>query len=269
MSLHSTVFIRRALVVALLSFTSGVSSVWAADAAAQAAAQAPAPRDANGKIIISNEPGKPIGLWVTDYSTRVPMFNYDQVKFKPWAKGLFDARQKHDLEPHARCKPSGGVRQFLTPYGVEILEMADLKQIYIFDLGGPHTWRTIYMDGRGHPEKWEPTYYGHSIGHWDGDTLVVETTGYNTGFWFERAGLPHTESVKTTEYFTRRSQGVMDYRFVMEDPTVYEAPVEGNLKMNFRQEELFEYQCQQSNYAPELMVDETNRAVGRSSPITP
>ncbi len=61
----------------------------------------------------------------------------------------------------------------------------------------------------------------------------------------------------------------MDYRFVMEDPMTYEAPVEANLKMNWREEELFEYQCQQSNYAPELMVGDEQNAIGRSNSIVP
>lgn len=254
--------LRPALAIALLCMTSGIT-------AALAAESAPAPRDANGRILIANAPGEPLGLWVTDYSTRVPFFRIEDIKFKPWAKGLYDARQAHDLEPHARCKASGGIRQFLTPYGVEILEVPELQQVFIFDLGGPHSWRTIYLDGRSHPADLEPNNYGHSIGRWQGDTLVVESTGYNTSFWFERAGLPHTESVKVTEYFTRRDRNTMDYRFVMEDLMTYDAPVEGNLKMNWREEELFEYVCQQSNYAPELMVDETLEAIGRSSPIVP
>ncbi len=254
--------LRPALAIALLCMTSGIT-------AALAAESAPAPRDANGKILIANAPGEPLGLWVTDYSTRLPFFKIEDIKFKPWAKGLYDARQAHDLEPHARCKASGAIRQFLTPYGVEILEVPELQQVFIFDLGGPHSWRTIYLDGRSHPTDLEASNYGHSIGRWQGDTLVVESTGYNTSFWFERAGLPHTESVKVTEYFTRRDKRTMDYRFVMEDPMTYDAPVEGNLKMNWREEELFEYVCQQSNYAPELMVDETNEAIGRSSPIVP
>jgi hypothetical protein len=254
--------LRPALAFALLCVTSGISAAFAAESG-------PAPRDANGKILIANAPGEPLGLWVPDYSTRLPFFKIEDIKFKPWAKGLYDARQAHDLEPHARCKASGAIRQFLTPYGVEILEVPELQQVFIFDLGGPHSWRTIYLDGRSHPADLEPNNYGHSIGRWQGDTLVVESTGYNTSFWFERAGLPHTESVKVTEYFTRRDKRTMDYRFVMEDPMTYDAPVEGNLKMNWREEELFEYVCQQSNYAPELMVDETNEAIGRSSPIVP
>src|SRR5438128_2505938 len=81
--------------------------------------------------------------------------------------------------------PSGGPRQFLTPYGVEFVEMDDLQRIYIFDVGGPHTYRIVYMDGRPHPKDKDlvPDYYGHSVGRWEGDTLVVDSVVYNEKFW--------------------------------------------------------------------------------------
>lgn len=266
MSLCGSTF-RRAFSVSLLAVAIAASNAYAA----AAAESEPAPRDANGKLYISAAPGQPMGLWFTDYSTRIPFFVAENIKFKPWAKGLYDARQAHDLEPHARCKASGAVRQLLTPYGVEILEIADLKQLYIFDIGGPHSWREVNMDGRPLPENPEPTNYGYSIGHWEGDTLVIESNGYNTEFWFERQGLPHTEAVRVTEYYTRRDKDHMDYRFVMEDPLTYDAPVDINLKLVWREgEELFEYVCQQSNYAGDLMVNETSGgAVGKTNSIIP
>jgi hypothetical protein len=239
-------------------------------ATAAPAESAPAPRNAAGRVLISNPPGTPVGLWVPDYSTGIPFFNVEDVKFKPWAKGLFEARQTHDLEPHARCKASGAIRQLLTPYGVEILEVAALQKLFIFDIGGPHSYREVYMDERSHPVNPEPNNYGHSIGWWAGDTLVIDSVGYNTDFWFERMGLPHTESVHIAEYYTRLDRKTLAYRFVMTDPQVYDAPVEGNLRLNWREgEELFEYMCQQSNYASDLMVNDDLQAIGKTSRIVP
>ena len=212
------------------------------------------------------------GVWLTSYLPGQPLFfDVDAVQFRPWAKGLFDARQQHDLEPHARCKASGAIRQFLTPYGVEIVEIKALERLYIFDIGGPHTYREVFMDGRGHPADLVPTNYGHNIGWWDGDTLVIESVGYNEDFWFERMGLPHTESVHITEFFRRTDLNTVEYTFVMDDPTAYERPVEGHLTLLWREGvELFEYICQQSNYASELMVNPDDLlAVGKTSPIIP
>jgi hypothetical protein len=210
------------------------------------------------------------GIWLPVYGGGSPSFRTENVVFKPWAQGLFDARQRHDLEPHARCKPSGAVRQFLTPYGVEIVEIDELKRLYIFDIGGPHSFREVFMDGRSHPANLSPTYYGHNIGWWEGDTLVVDSVGYNEGFWFERMGLPHTEAVHVTEYFKRVDANNVEYRFVMEDETAYDTPVEGQMRLSWREgEELFEYVCQQSNYADQLMVNPDDPDAVRTSVIVP
>jgi len=246
----------------------GAGSAMAAESVADESL--PAPRDAEGHILISRAEGERSGLWVPDYRSSPPTFNFDEVEFKPWAKGLYDDRQRHDLEPHARCKASGAVRQLLTPYGVEILDLPDLQRIYIFDIGGPHTFREIYMDGRSHPTEFENNNYGHSIGWWEGDTLVIDSIGYNTEFWFERRGLPHTEAAHVIEYYTRTDHDSMEYRFVMEDAQTYNSAVEGRVSLNWRgDQELFEYLCQQANYAYDLMVNEKGEAIGRTSRIVP
>ena len=151
--------------------------------------------------------------------------------FQPWAKALFDDREKHELEPHARCKASGMTRQFLTPYGTEFVEIAELKRIYIFDVGGPHTFRTIYMDGRSHPKNLTPSYYGHSIGWWEGDTLVVDSVGFNESFWWDRRGLPHTEQLHFVERFTRTDSRNMRYEFTVDDPGAYTKPFSGTMNI--------------------------------------
>jgi hypothetical protein len=212
------------------------------------------------------------GLWVTTYLPGQPaFFDVDAVQFKPWAKALYDARQEHDLEPHARCKASGGIRQFLTPYGVEIVELKALKRLYIFDIGGPHTYRVVYMDGRSHPDDLSHTNYGHNIGWWDGDTLVIDSVGYNEDFWFERSGLPYTEDVHVVERFKRTDPDTVKYTFELTDPKAYDAPVVGHLTLRWHEgEELFEYICQQGNQAFDLMVNpEDLNAVGKTSPIVP
>ena len=130
-------------------------------------------------------------------------------------------REKNQLEPHTRCKPSGTARQFITPYGVEIVELPDVKRVFIFDIGGPHTYRTIYTDGRSHPRPLDPSYYGHSIGRWDGDTLIVDTIGFNEGFWMDRRGAPHTDRLRTVERFTRTDSRTIKYELTIDDPGAY------------------------------------------------
>jgi hypothetical protein len=126
------------------------------------------------------------------------------------------------------------------------------------------------MDGRNHPENLTPTNYGHSIGWWDKDTFVVDTVGYNEDFWLDRRGLPHTEQLHTIEHFTRTDKNTIDYKITIDDPGAYTKPYEGGFNLRYNEnQELFEYVCQQANYAHELMVGGESRTVSRSSPIVP
>ena len=228
----------------------------------------PVPRYATGRVMLGGRTPAEMGVWQPGPVVGNPL-NMENIPYQPWARAMAADRDANELEPHTRCKASGALRQFLTPYGVEILELPEMQQAFIFDIGGPHTFRTIYMDGRSHPKNLTPTYYGHSIGWWDGDSLVVDTVGYNEGFWMDRGRLPHTDALHTVEKFTRTAFNIMRYEYTVDDPGAYTKPFTG--AMNLRWEagtELFEYQCQQANYAHELMVGEYKK-VDRTSFIVP
>jgi len=248
--------------------------------AAPAAPPKPTPRGANGKPILGTMPGE-TALWLpaggggerlTAPDTADPSpqkLRVSEVPMLPWARAVYDYRGENQLEPHTRCRPSGGPRQFLTPYGVEILEMPNLQVIFIFDLGGPHTYRTIYMDGRAHPKDPVPTYYGHSVGRWDGDALVIDTVGFNEKFWMDRLGTPHTEKLHMTEKLTRTDYNTMKYDVTIEDPGAYTKTWTSGFNLRWvANSELFEYVCQDNNYAPELMVG-TQESIDRTSKIVP
>jgi hypothetical protein len=138
-------------------------------------------------------------VWLPVFGIRDPISTYEKVPFQPWAKALYDYRQVNELEPHTRCKASGTARQFLTPYGVEFVELPELQRIYIFDIGGPHTYRTIYMDGRSHPGQ------GQRLLLRSFDRLVGgrHAGGRHDGLQREllarSPGLPHTAAMHTIE----------------------------------------------------------------------
>jgi len=191
------------------------------------------------------------------------------VPYMAWTLAVSDDRRRNELEPHTRCKPSGGPRQWLTPYGAEFLELPERQEAYIFDIGGPHTYRTIYLDGRKHPQNLTPSYYGHSIGWWEGDTLVVDTVGFNEGFWLDRGQLPHTDRLHLIEKYTRTALDTMKYELTIDDPGAYTAPFTGTSNLRWENgTELFEYVCQQMNQAHTLMVGD-GISVDRSSLIVP
>lgn len=249
------------------TFSAGVA---AQPPGANAPPPGPAPVNADGRVLLQGATPQDKGVWTPVFGITDPISPADTVPFKPWARALYDARQLHELEPHARCKASGTARQFLTPYGVEFVEMEEVGRAFIFDIGGPHTYRTIYMDGRAHPDNIEPTNYGHAIGKWEGNTFVVDSVGFNEDFWLDRRGLPHTEQLHTIERFTRINEGIIDYKITVDDPGAYTANWEGGFNLRWNPGvELFEYVCQQANYAHELMVGQESSSVDRSSPIVP
>ena len=217
---------------------------------------APTPRRADGKPILGSVPGQQVGGWGAGVTTLPRGGALDEVPFQPWARAVYDIRQIDQFEPHTRCKASGVSRQFSTPYGTEFVEVPDLQRMYIMDNGGPNSYRIIYLDGRSFPPSIAPTNYGYSIGHWEGDTLVVETRGLNEKFWIDTRGTPHTAQLKFTERFTRSDMNTLKYQATIDDPGAYTKPWTTTVfELRWRPgDELFEYICQQSNYGPELMV---------------
>ena len=109
----------------------------------------PTPRWPDGRPRLGALPGARGGLWNGGGSTADAT-----TPLQPWARAISDDRRVQAMEPHTRCKPSGGPRQFATPYGVEIVEMPDLQRVFIFDNGGPHTFRTPTPPTSG--PRWSP-----------------------------------------------------------------------------------------------------------------
>lgn len=236
---------------------------------AAAAPAAPTPRWPDGKPRLSAVPGQR-GLWRNGGGTGAAG---GAPPYQPWARAISDMRRAENLEPHTRCKPSGGPRQFATPYGVEIVDIPDLQRIFFFDVGGPHTFRTIFMDGRAHPKDLVPSYYGHSIGKWEGDTLIVDTIGFNDKMWIDRGQAPHTEKLHLIEKFTRTDMNSMSYQLTVDDPDAYtEVWSTAVQTMRFAPtDELFEYICQDNNLGSDLMIGtaESFSGTDRSRAIVP
>lgn len=239
----------------------------------------PIPRDENGHITFEPPPGEK-GIWERrtanlvinpdSYEYRATLdspIHIDDIPIQPWALALTNYRHDKYLasEPYTRCKPAGGPRQIMSPYGMEIVSIPDLQRIYIFNISDSMSYRIIYMDGREHPANLKPTYYGHSVGHWEGDTLVVDTIGFNEKSWMSRDALPSTDQLHLVERFTRPSFNTVNYEVTIDDPGAYTAPWNSGFILGWRDgDELFEYLCQENNLSPESMLGD-----GRLSKITP
>ena len=104
-------------------------------------------------------------------------------------------------EMDLRCLPPGVPRIMLKARPFEIVQTPN-RILFVYE-GGGHVWRQIWMDGRAHPKDPNPNWLGHSIGHWEGDTLVVDSVGFNDQTWLDDAGHPHTEQLHVIEKYTR------------------------------------------------------------------
>jgi len=199
-----------------------------------------------------------------------PKPTLSEIPFQPWTRAIYDYRQENQLEPYTRCKPSGAFRQVATAYGTQFVNFPELKQFIIFQTGGSHSFRTIYMDGRPHPKDLAPSYYGHSIGQFEGDTLVVDTVGYNERMWVSNLeGMPHSDKLHTIERFTRTDMNNMRYELTIDDPGAYTATWKTAFDIRFTSGvESFEFVCQDGNQAFDLMVGSLGE-VDRSSPFVP
>ena len=274
----------RALLIAAVAASTVIAATATRLIAAQrgngpARVSAPAPRWPDGRINLGAPKGE-TGLWERrnehlvinprSYqadATKTARIHIDQVPLQPWARALTDYRHSLALasEPYTRCKPAGGPRQFMSPYGLEILELPELQRIYVFNVANAQSYRTIYMDGRSHPEDVRPSYLGHSVGRWEGDTLVVDSIGFSENAWMNRDGLPHTTQLHLTERLTRVNFDTLNYEVTIDDPGAYTAPWTSGYTLGWSKGlELFEYVCQENNISPESMA-----AGALTSAITP
>jgi len=148
---------------------------------------------------------------------------------QPWALQLYKQRQTRFLQDDPEflsCKPPGGPRQFQQPPGVQFVEDKERQRIFVLMGSGNNNYRIIYTDGRAQKglvrgDDDNPLYFGRSVGKWDGDTFVVDTTGFNEDFWFTNGGLPHTDKLRLVEKFTRTDLDTLKYEVTIDDLGAY------------------------------------------------
>jgi len=188
--------------------------------------------------------------------------------FQPWAQGLYEYRQRTLLkdDPMLSCLPAAGPRMFQVPHGVQFLEQPERKRIFVMAGGGNRNWRLIYLDGRALPQSEDvtPTYWGYSSGHWEGDTLVVESNAFGERFWFSNGGLPHTEALHLTEKFSRPDFSTLRYEVTVNDPGTYTRPWSSSWTLGWvADQEIQEYFCQDNSKDEPHMVGPAAAPAGR------
>jgi hypothetical protein len=169
---------------------------------------------------------------------------------QPWAAQIARERAENNRKdaPGNFCLPNSSVPLIL-PFQYRLVQTPKLLVIIQeFDTPG---YRQIYLDGRNHPQDWNPAWYGHSIGKWDGDTLVVDTVGFNDRGWLGNA--PHTEKLHVVERIWRPDFGHLEAEITMEDPGAFSAPWKTTIHAGLLpDEDILEFVCE--NNKPVHMV---------------
>jgi hypothetical protein len=173
----------------------------------------------------------PPGASQQDLEVYVSQFGKDEPPMTAWAKERFDKTKPafgkrgvlvaQTNDPAFQCYPPGVPRIYLHPFPMQIVQTPkELIMLFEYD----HIVRHIYTDGRQHPADATPTYMGDSIGHWDGDTFVVDSVGFNDKTWLDRAGHPHSDKLHVTERLHRIAADRLQIDFTIEDPVAYAKP---------------------------------------------
>jgi len=198
----------------------------------------PAPRTADGKPSLS-------GVWDIPYTPDMSRGAGGALPFTAWGEESWKAYDPAKFDYTAHCLPMGWTRQMNTPMPIEIMQEPNRIAI-LFEAW--QTFKVIPTDGRDHPKDPDPTWMGNSVGHWDGDTLVVDTISFNEKTRLDTIGHPHSDQLHVVERLTRTDSMHITYEVTVDDPKTFTKAWSNKrtftLKPNW---ELMEYSCEENN----------------------
>jgi carboxypeptidase family protein len=200
-------------------------------------AAGPAPRTLDGKPDFA-------GVWSPSRAVEV-----GKSEMLPWAEAEVKREGRAIENPTARCLPWGPLLD--GPFPFKFVQSPSVIVVLIEDI---FSYRQIFLDGRGHPKDGDPTWMGHSIGRWEGDTLVVDSAGFNNKSWTPM-GRPHTDQLHIIERFRRIDAGHLDYEMTIDDPGTYVKPWTIKRASNLLVgDEIGEYICTENNQDVQHMI---------------
>jgi len=213
--------------------------------------KAPPRRTADGKIDLS-------GIWTPTSVKYLLNLAADlkpgEMPLQPEAAKVYEERIETNGKDHpgVRCLPSGIPEKLSVPDGVKIVQTPDVT-LFLWD--SRTIFRQVFTDGRSFPKDPQPTWMGYSIGHWEGETFVIETIGQNGKTWLDMRGLPGTESLRVVERYTRPTIGRINIDVTIDDRKAYTRPWDVHLTWELMPDaELIESVCEENSKDLEHMV---------------
>jgi hypothetical protein len=207
------------------------------------------------------------GAWYPGFNGNVAETKWKGVKsadqhvdvpFLPWSLNTYNERVENlsKDDPEAKCLPVGVPRFMFDPYPFQMIQTRD-QVVFIFE-GDNYLWRIVNIDPTGsnsHPKNLKPTWLGDAVGHYEGDTLVVDVTGFNGLAWLDQAGHTTSEKLHLTERYTRTDSLTLRYEVTIDDPGAYSKPWRAYNTVNWRPGmELMESICQEDEKSAIHMI---------------
>ena len=211
---------------------------------------APAPRTSDGKPDLS-------GIYQPNmryFRNLAADLGLENVPMTDEARKIFKSREDGTLgytEPDAHCLPQGVPKINSAPVPFKIVQT---EKLVLLVYEAFNLWRQVHLDGREFAEDLNPSWLGYSKGHWEGDTLVVETRGLNGKQWLDHGGLPTSDKLTVIEKFRRPNIGRLEIELTITDPTYYTKAwtVTTNARLMLGTE-LFEFICNENEKSTEHM----------------
>ncbi len=179
--------------------------------------------------------------------------------FQPWAAAMVKARAADDSrdDPHVRCLPDNPPRTWTLPHLTKALHTPQLL-VLLYEVNA--MYRQIFLDGRPLPEDPNPGWNGYSVGQWEGDTLVVQTTGFRDDLWLDMIGSPMSDVARMTERIRRPDYGTLEVEVSVDDPKVYTRPWTVSLRQTLAVDlELIDEFCLENEKSYQRMIDSRGR----------
>jgi hypothetical protein len=235
-------FVASLLAVLALPTMTPVFRMIAADQQEFRPPSGPAPRTASGKVDFS-------GVWQKPYVPDMAKDGKDQkgmseLPFTPWGEAEWKKYDAAEGDYTGACLPFGMTRSVNTPEPMQIMQ-SDTHFAFLFE---QNSWFTVVpIDGRRHGDG-IPTWFGDSVGHWEGDTLVIDTVNFNGKTRLDTIGHPHSDQLHLVQRFSRPDRGHIAYEVIVDDPRTFTRPWKNTRNFTLRPDwQIMEYSCEENN----------------------
>src|ERR1700693_2189625 len=153
------------------------------------------------------------------------------------------AKEDEFDDPLTKCLPIGPARGIQA--GIMPFQIVQTPSVFTILFENQHTFRIIHTDGRSHPKDVDPTWFGDSIGKWDGDTLAVDTVGLDDRTWLDTAGHEHSDQLHLVERFQKMDNNTIKWTVTFEDPKYFTEPWSITLPIARQNTEIMSYYCEE------------------------